>query len=139
MSHVDLQQQPFTYTHEEVQHHIEDAQLNGQQKEFEEEYGKGKKTGREEGKEDNYAEGYEEGSKKWAEGYKAGYDAGKKTGKEKEDNACKDGRLEGYELGTQDGKEEEQWKWLMEGHGDGLCLSMVAYVHELFRSLFSWR
>ena len=47
--------------------------------------------------------------------------------------ARKEGRLEGYELRIQQGKEDEQRKWLTEGHGDGLCLSMAAHVRELFR------
>jgi hypothetical protein len=32
------------------------------------------------------------------------------------------------------GKEEDQQKWLMEGHGAGLCLSMVAHTWELLHN-----
>jgi hypothetical protein len=82
---------------------------------------------------DGYEEGYEEGSRKWGEGHEAGYEAGKKMGKEKEETARKNGQLEGYELSVQHGKDEERKKWLMEGHGPGLCLSMAAHARELFR------
>jgi flagellar biosynthesis/type III secretory pathway protein FliH len=125
--------EPFTYSHEEVQQLLEDARLDGYQEGFEQGHRVGRKTGREEGKEDGYNEGYEEGSRKWIEGHEAGYEAGKKMGKEKEETARKNGQLEGYELGTQDGKEEERKKWLTEGHGAGLCLTMAAHACELFR------
>jgi hypothetical protein len=62
----------------------------------------------------------------------AGYKAGRKIGKEKEEKARKNRQLEGYELGMQDGKEEERKKWLMEGHGTGLCLTVVAHARKLF-------
>jgi hypothetical protein len=123
----------FTYSHKEVWLLLEEAKLDGWQQGFEEGHRTGRKTGQEEGKVDGYEEGYEEGSRKWGEGHKAGYEAGKKMGKEKEEMACKNGRLEGYELSVQHGKDEEQKKWLMEGHSPGLCLSMAAHAHELFR------
>jgi hypothetical protein len=132
-NNVDSEPLPFTYTHDEVQKLIEEAQLGGWQQGFEEGHRTGRKTGKEEGKADGYKEGYEEGSKKWIEGHKAGYEAGKKMGKEKEETAHRNGQLEGYELGIQEGKEDEQRKWLTEGHGAGLCLSMAAHARALFR------
>ena len=96
-NNVGSRQRPFTYTHKEVWQLIEDAQIDGWQ------------------------EGYEEGSRKWSEGHKAGYEAGQKMGKEKEEMARKEGRLEWYELGIQQGRDEERRKWLVEGHGPGMC------------------
>ena len=51
----------------------------------------------------------------------------------RQEEAHKNGRLEGFELGMHHGKDEEQKKWLTEGHGAGLCLSMAAHARELFR------
>jgi hypothetical protein len=99
----------FTYSHDEVQQLLEGARLDG------------------------WEEGYEEGSKRLMEGYRDGYEAGKKLGLEKEETARRNGLLEGHELGTQQGKDEERRKWLTEGHGAGLCLSMAAHASALFR------
>jgi hypothetical protein len=98
----------FTYSHEEVQQLMEDARLDG------------------------WEEGYEEGSKRLMEGYRDRYEAQWKLDQEKEEQACKTGLLEGYELGIQEGKEHKQQKWLMEGHGAGLCLLMAAHACALF-------
>jgi hypothetical protein len=98
----------FTYSHKEVQQLLEDARLDG------------------------WEEGYEEGSKRLMEGYRDGYEARRKLDQEKGEQACKKGLLEGYELGIQEGKEHEQRKWLTEGHGAGLCLSMAAHACALF-------
>jgi flagellar biosynthesis/type III secretory pathway protein FliH len=91
MYNVNSEPLPFTYTHDEVQKLIEEAQLGGWQQGFEEGHRTGRKTGKEEGKADGYEEGYEEGSRKWIEGHKAGYEAGKKMGKEKEETAHRNG------------------------------------------------
>jgi hypothetical protein len=99
----------FTYSHEEVQQLLEDARLDG------------------------WEEGYEEGSKRLMEGYRDGYEARWKLDQEKGEQARKKGLLEGYELGIQEGKEHERRKWLTEGHGTGLCLSMAAHACALFR------
>jgi hypothetical protein len=130
---IDSEPHPFTYSHEEVRILLDEAKLDGWQQGFEEGYRTGKKTGHEEGKEDGYEAGYEEGGKKWIEGHEEGYSAGRKMVEGKVEEAQKRGRGEGYELGTQDGKEEERRKWLTEGHGDGLCLSMAAHAREPFR------
>ena len=114
----------FIYTHEEVKKLLDNQQLAAYQRGFEEEHKVGKKTGHREGKEEGYEEGFDEGSRKWGEGYEEGYKTGKELGQEQEEEAKKNGRFEGYELGMQDGKEEERRQWLMEGHGDGLCVSM---------------
>jgi hypothetical protein len=129
---IDSEPHLFTYSHEEVRILLDEAKLDGWQQGFEEGYRTGKKMGHEEGREDGYEAGYEEGGKKWIEGHEEGYSAGRKMVEGKVEEAQKRGRGEGYELGTQDGKEEEQRKWLTEGHGDGLCLSMAAHARELF-------
>jgi hypothetical protein len=67
------------------------------------------------------------------EGYRDGYEARRKLDQEKGEQACKKGLLEGYELGIQEGKDHERQKWLTEGHGAGLCLSMAAHARALFR------
>jgi hypothetical protein len=82
---------------------------------------------------DGWEEGYEEGSKRLMEGYRDGYKARRKLDQEKGEQAHKKGLLEGYELGIQEGKEHEWWKWLTEGHGAGICLSMAAHACALFR------
>lgn len=67
------------------------------------------------------------------EGYREGYDAKGKLDQEKAEQAHKKGLLEGHELSTQNGNDEERRKWLTEGHGAGLCLSMAAHARALFR------
>jgi hypothetical protein len=106
---ADADTSSFTYSHEEVRQLLEDARLDG------------------------WEEGYEEGSKKLMEGYRDGYEARRKLDEEKEERARKEGQLEGYELVIQQGKDEERRKWLTEGHGAGLCLSMAAHASALFR------
>jgi flagellar biosynthesis/type III secretory pathway protein FliH len=125
--------EPFTYSHDEVQQLLEDARLDGWQEGFEEGHRTGRKSGHEEGREDGYEAGYDEGSKKWIEGHEEGYSMGRKMAERKAEEAWKRGQGEGYELGKQDGKEEERRKWLTEGHGAGLCLSMATHARELLR------
>ena len=67
----------------------------------------------------------------WREGMDEGYKMGKNKGVEDGRKEYEKGLQEGYELGTKNGKEEEQRKWLTEGHGAGLCLSMAAHAREL--------
>jgi flagellar biosynthesis/type III secretory pathway protein FliH len=59
MNDIDSEPLLFTYTHNEVQKLIEEAQLGGWQQGFEERHRTGRKTGKEEGKADGYEEGYE--------------------------------------------------------------------------------
>ena len=122
----DTDSPPFTYSHNEVQQLLEDARLDGWQKGFNEGHKTGRKTGIEQGKEEGYNEGH-------SEGFEYGYDARRRLGEQREAEARKKGQIESYDLGVENGKEEERRKWLTEGHGAGLCLTMAAHARALLR------
>ena len=63
------------------------------------------------------------------EGYRDGYEARRKLGQGKEEEARKEGQLTGYEFG----KDEEQAKWLAEGHGLGVCISMQQHMLRMVK------
>lgn len=67
----------------------------------------------------------------WREGMDEGYRMGKQKGVEDGREEYKKSLLEGHDLGMQSGKEEERGKWLAEGHGPGLCVSMQQRTQEI--------
>jgi hypothetical protein len=53
---------------------------------------------------------------------------GKKKGVEEMEEKCKKDWGKGVEQGIQLEEHDKQQKWLAEGHGTGLCLSVAAHV-----------
>ena len=95
--------EPVTYSHDEVQQLLENARSDGWQ------------------------EGYKAGSRKLMQGYREGYKARQKLDQGREEQARNEGQLKGYEFG----KDEERAKWLVEGHGPGMCISMWQHIQGI--------
>ena len=123
-----MQPQLFTYTHEEVQVLLDEAQCEGWEEGRKIGYGDGFEDGLEDGKE--YLEDVKLQS--YREGRDEGYKQATRRNEKVEVQKYEEGKSEGITRGLQAGEHDERQKWLAEGHGHGLCLSMAAHVHELF-------
>jgi hypothetical protein len=123
-----MQPPQFTYMHEEVRVLLDEARIEGWKEGRKLRYEDGFEDGLEDGKEfleDAKLQSHREGRE---EGYK---EARIENGKV-EVQKYQEGQPEGIKRGLQAGEYDKQQKWLVEGHGPGLCLSMVAHVCEPF-------
>jgi hypothetical protein len=119
-----LQPQQFTYTHEEVRVLLQEARSDG--------WEEGRMIGYEDGLEDGKDCLEDAKTESYREGREAGYKEARLANGKVEVQKYEEGQSEGIARGLQAGEHDERQKWLAEGHGHGLCLSMAAHACELF-------